>query len=327
MRILIALVLVTAVGWSAYWVYGSRTLESAVRDGIESLRENTVEVEVAHIAVTGFPNRFDTMIDAPRLTWPSGVSWSAPFLQVFALSYRPNQIILAFPSSQVVSGSFGTATIDVGRARASALFRHGADLFLDHAYLVADDLRIAVDGQFASAVKFLAATRIPEGASAETQNIGLTIDDVELPVELARRLGRAETARIDGATLDATVTLAEPVTRRAIESGGLRVRHIKIDRLHIDWGGMSVGGNGAIGIATDGMFDGTLDVSITNWKRALQMAEASGLLPSEQRLLIEKGADAMAALSGRGDRLEAPVTFRAGRTWLGPLQIGPAPRL
>lgn len=327
MRILIALVLVAALGWSAYWFYGSRRLDTAIRDGLETLRENGVQVEVERISVGGFPNRFDTTIERPSLSWPSGIGWSAPFLQILALSYRPNQIIVAFPNTQEVAGPFGSAKVETVRARASALFRPGVDPILDHGNLVADDIEIALGKRSARAVKLLAATRIPEGASADVQNIGVTIDDLDLPAELAARLGGASRARLDGATLDATLHLSEPVTVEALKTGRLIVERIEIGRLDLDWGGMSLDGTGAFDVSSDGSLDGSLDLSVTNWRRALQMVAASGLLPIEQRRLVEEGADALAALTGGEDRLTAQIAIRSDRMWLGPIPIGPAPRL
>ncbi len=153
MRILIALVLIAAIGWSGYWFYGARSLRGAIRAEIADLRAAGVSVETQSISVTGFPNRFDTMVDAPRLAWPSGLSWSAPFLQVFALSYRPNQVIAALPPTQSISGRFGEATIETGRARASGLFRNDGDLTLDHANLVADEVRIKIGALVAEAAQ------------------------------------------------------------------------------------------------------------------------------------------------------------------------------
>ncbi len=133
MRILIALVLIAAVGWSGYWFYGARSLHRAIRAEIAELRSDGISVETDDISVTGFPNQFDTTFTTPRLAWPSGVVWSAPFLQIFALSYRPNQIIVALPPRQSLSGPFGEAVIENGRARASGLFRTDGQLTLDHA--------------------------------------------------------------------------------------------------------------------------------------------------------------------------------------------------
>jgi hypothetical protein len=327
MRMMIALILVAAIGWSGYWYYGTRRLEAALRDGIEALRANGVEVEVASISVSGFPNRFDTTIERPRLTWPSGIGWSAPFLQLFALSYRPNQVIAAFAPTQEVTGPFGTAIVETERARASALFRTDTAITLDHGNLVADDVRIAIGDRTVETVQVLAATRIPEGASPERQNIGLTLDDLDLPATLADRLGGTARARIDGATLDATLTLSEPVTVAALETGRLAIERIEIARLDVDWGKMGLGASGAIDVTADGSLDGKLDLAVTNWKRALEIAAAVGRLPETHRRMIEQGAAALTTLSGREDRLTVPLAFRAGQIWLGPVPIGAAPRL
>ena len=327
MRILIALVLIAAVGWSGYWFYGARSLHRAIRAEIAELRSDGISVETDDISVTGFPNQFDTTFTTPRLAWPSGVVWSAPFLQIFALSYRPNQIIVALPPRQSLSGPFGEAVIENGRARASGLFRTDGQLTLDHANLVADDVRVTIENRVVEVVKLLAAARVPDGAKPTRQNIGLTVDDLDLPQPLAARLGGAATARIDGATLDATLDLSNPVSRVAIKSGDVDIERIEISRFDLDWSGMTLGADGAFDIAADGSLTGSLDITLTNWERALEIADAAGLLAPGQRGMIEQGVRALAGMTGREDRLKAPLAIRAGRIWLGPLPIGPAPEL
>ncbi len=327
MRILIALVVIAAAAWSGYWLVGARALDRAIRAGIADLRDRGVQVETADISVTGFPNRFDTIVDAPRIAWPNGVGWSAPFLQVFALSYRPNQIIAAFPETQTVSGPFGTAIVETARARASALFRPGPALVLDHANLVAEDVRIASGGKEVSAARVLAATRVPEGAEADRQNIGLTLDDVDLPATLAGRLGGGGAGRIDGLTLDAFLDLSAPVSRKSLAGGDLSVTRIEVSRLDMVWGEVALGASGALDVAPDGMLSGEIELTLTNWQRAIEIATRTGLLPAAQRQMAEQGLSALSALSSRPDRLTAPLSFRGGWIYLGPVPLGPAPRL
>lgn len=321
MRILIALVLVAAAGWSAYWVVGSRLLRQAIEDGIVTLEARGVEVETEGLRVTGFPNRFDTMVEAPRIAWPSGTAWRAPFLQVFALSYRPNQVIVAFPETQLVETPAGTARIAAARARASATFRTDADRALDHASLVADEVTLAWDGTETRAVRVLAATRVPEGAAPDRQNVGLTLDDVTLPA------GFAGARRVDGLTLDAVLDLSAPLGLAALESGKIALERIEIARLDLDWGGVVLSADGALDVAPGGRLSGEVEVTLTHWRRALEIARTAGLLPAARRRMAEQALAALAAMSGRDDRLTATLALRDGAIWLGPVPLGPAPRL
>ncbi len=131
---------------------------------------------------------------------------------------------------------------------------------------------------------------------------------------------------MDGATLDATLTLSAPLSRAALGTKRIAIERIEIARFDVDWSGMTLGANGTLDVSAGGALTGSLDVTLTNWERALEIAGATGLLPPGQRDMIEQAVRALAAMSGREDRLEAPLALRAGRLWLGPVPIGPAPR-
>lgn len=322
MRILIALIVVAALGWSAYWVIGARMLRDAIDTGISTMEARGVEIDTAEIRVTGFPNRFDTMVDAPRIAWPGGTAWRAPFLQVFALSYRPNQVIAAFPETQVFDTPAGEVRIGTARARASATFRTGSGKPLDHSNLVAEEVRLTWAGAEMRAARVLAATRIPEGAGPERQNVGLTLDDVVLP-----QGAMAGAGVVDGLTLDAVLDLSAPLSLAAVERGEVVVERIEIAGLDVDWGAMALAATGTLDVGADGSLTGRVDVTLTRWRRALDIAEASGLLPPGRRGMAEQALSALAAMTGRDDRLTTTLEVRDDRIWLGPVPLGPAPRL
>ncbi len=326
MRILIALIVVVSAAWSAYWVVGSRMLRSAIDEGIARMEARGVSVETDDIRVTGFPNRFDTMIDAPRVAWPGGAGWSAPFLQVFALSYAPNRVIVAFPETQTLDTAAGAVEVGAGRARASATFSPEAGGMLDHANLVWEEATARWAGREAAAGRVLAATRVADGMEADVQNIGVTLDDVALPRDLLPGAG-AEARLVDGVTLDALVHLDAAPTRLALETGEIAVERIEIDRLDLDWGGAALDAEGTLDVGPEGLLTGRLDVTLTGWDRALEIAEAAGLLAEGRLEMARQGLGALSAGTERADRVRVPLELRDGRVWLGPVPLGPAPRL
>ena len=57
------------------------------------------------------------------------------------------------------------------------------------------------------------------------------------------------------------------------------------------------------------------------------MAVRADLLPEQMRGTIEGLLGVVAGLSGDPEVIDAELTFSDGRTFLGPLPVGPAPRL
>ena len=101
MRLLLAVIVIAALGWSAYWVIGQRGLEQGLADWFEARRAEGWVAETSDLRVRGFPNRFDTGFSDLLLADPeTGLAWEAPYFQLSALSYRPNHVIAVWPEEQ-----------------------------------------------------------------------------------------------------------------------------------------------------------------------------------------------------------------------------------
>ena len=101
MRALAWIVAVLTALWGGYWFVGSSALESATLRGVDDLRAQGNTLDYSDLSLQGFPNRFDmTVTDPVFVSAQNGFGWKAPFVQSFALSYRPNEVIVVFPDSQ-----------------------------------------------------------------------------------------------------------------------------------------------------------------------------------------------------------------------------------
>ena len=329
MRWLLGLIIVAALAWSGYWVVGANALKRALTDGIVAARSEGVEVETGSLNVTGYPNRFDTMIEGLTVQMPqSGITWSLPFLQIFALSYRPNQIIVAMPPEQRITGPFGEAVLQTESAKGSATVAPNTDLTLDHTNVVLDDAVLTSNGAELRALRVLAASRLAEGDdSGRAHNIGITLDDVRLPQAMADRLGGAAEAVLDGATLDATVTFDRPIDRAVYQGATPQVQALEIKDLKVNWGRIGLDATGDLAVGADGALQGTLETSLRNWQDALQVAAQLGLIPEGNLAQVQQAIGFVAMMSSDDGKLTLPLAFRGGQTFLGPVPIGPAPRL
>ncbi|HSG55364.1 MAG TPA: DUF2125 domain-containing protein, partial [Paracoccaceae bacterium] len=84
---------------------------------------------------------------------------------------------------------------------------------------------------------------------------------------------------------------------------------------------------GLLDVAPDGEVSGRIDLKAVNWRRMLEIARATGLVPQATAQTYENALEILAGLSGDPDTLDLPVTFRNGRFSVGPIPFGPAPRL
>jgi hypothetical protein len=129
MRKLLFLMIAATALWSGYWYLGS----NAVRDGVagffaDAARQGIV-AENAGVTVAGFPNRFDLTIDEVKLADPvTGAGWQAPFVQVFAMTWKPWHIIAALAPQQVVTLPDQTVTLGSEDLMASLRAKPSTDL-------------------------------------------------------------------------------------------------------------------------------------------------------------------------------------------------------
>ncbi|NDU99915.1 DUF2125 domain-containing protein [Pseudoroseicyclus tamaricis] len=337
MRVLTGLVLVLALLWSGYWVVG----RTGVVRGAEALQtemaQEGVTVAWEELRVRGFPSRFDTILDAPRFEDPeAGIAWGAPFLQVMALSYRPNEVIAAFAPEQRVETPAGEVLITSEGMRASAGVRAALDVPLDHATLEAAWLELAagpgLGGWQARAEDLLFAFR--EGAGAEelpgappaAYDVYLRAAPVTLPAALSARVdpeGRLPD-QIASLTADLTLGLSGPIAARA--SAEPELEAVQIRAAEVVWGDMALAADGAVTIREDGRPEGRLELTVSNWPLALDLAADAGLV--EERLLSTWRAAARALAQGDESELTVPLVFTDGRMSIGPLPaFAPAPVL
>ena len=120
MRALLGIVLAVAGLWAGYWWVGSSAVERGAVDWFAAQEAKGMVARNGGIAVSGFPNRFDLTVTAPELANPAqGIGWSAPFAQVFAMTWKPWHIIAALPQEQTLRLPGQDVTITSTRLPAS----------------------------------------------------------------------------------------------------------------------------------------------------------------------------------------------------------------
>ena len=220
MRPILALTLILAVLYGGYWFVGAGTVESRARAELAALDARGWEVQYDTLDTRGFPSRFDTTVTDLSLSSPDGLfSYAAPFVQAFALSYRPNRLIVVFPPEQDMVLSGRPMTLGAVDMRMSASVRASTDLPFEAATLTVESPTLTGDGQpDTSAENILVAARHVEETEA-TYDLYAKADDLTLPPEVLSGLGAADTLppRIDSVTLALRAALDAPLDRLAAQ--------------------------------------------------------------------------------------------------------------
>jgi hypothetical protein len=147
MRKLLFLLLLGTGLWSGYWFVGSDQIRKGVEAGFTDAAAQGLVSEKTGLTVAGFPNRWDVTLDGLRLADPrSEVAWEAPFIQVFAMTWKPWHIIAAFPPDQKVTIPGQEIDIASDGLKASFRARPATDLPLAAIILEANRLTATSSG-------------------------------------------------------------------------------------------------------------------------------------------------------------------------------------
>ena len=258
MRVLLAIVILAALGWSGFWWFNASARERALTDWLAERRADGWQAEAADLRVTGFPNRVDVLVTDLRLADPeAGWSWHAAELQILSLAWKPHQFIVALPGQQVVATPYETLTATSDLLRGSVAFRPNPRLELDHSTFEIEGMAIASDlGWTAEIGKAILATRQTAGVPF-AHDVAFNAESLRLPDGRGRSRratccptasGRWRSTRRSASTARGTAAASRATTRC---SGGVEVR-----KLAVAWGELDLSGSGTLVADAEGYAEG-----------------------------------------------------------------------
>ena len=320
---LIVIILVLALSWMIWWAVGATVHERGLRAWLEGSQRSEVQISASEIHVAGFPNRFDTTLtDVEVSSSQTDSNWSLPFIQFLSLAYRPTEVIVALPSNHTLTLNGETYVIRHNQARASVYLEPTTSLPLERATAIVDRLEI-VDS-FAATELRAASARAP--AVANAHRVGIELVDLIWPESIAPATAPLPN-KIGVFRLDAELHFNAPLDRFALEIGLPLLTEAKISSAVLSWSDLEVSVSGALSIDASGVPDGALEILVKNWRLALDAARTTDLFAPEALNSTESALTLLAGLDGDVNSLTAPLIFRDGSVFLGPLPLGPAPIL
>ncbi len=325
MRLLLIVIVAASALWSGYWWFGSRVVETGLRGWLDGRAADGWVAEYSSIRTRGFPNRFDTTVERLELADPAkGVAWSAPLFQILRLSYRPNHVIAVWPGEQTLATREERVTVNTSQARASLVLKPGADMKLDRATAVFENIRLASSVGWTAEV---GEGRIAAHASETARravNIGVEARDIRPASEGMRRLVSAGAVPDVPAflKLDAELAFDSVWNRHAIETRRPVLTAIRLNMLQVIRGELEIGVAGDLMLDADGLAGGNRTVKARNWPEIPLFAAAVGRFSEGHLSLLEKGIGLLAAFSGASETPEIPLTFRRGEISVGSVPVG-----
>jgi hypothetical protein len=326
MRAFMMVILALGVLWGGYWFVGS----TALQKGAEAwFADQVAQGRIATnggVEVQGFPNRFDLTVTDVHLADPvTGFGWDAPFAQVFSMTWKPWHMIAALPNTQTLTLPDQVIGMASSKLQGSLKLVPGASLALDTVVVDGVDLVATSSlGWVLKAARAELATR-QDASVSNGHEVNLTVTklvpDPALIAEVPDLPGVVEVAQVD-----LVAGFSAPIDRFAGDMQP-QVVALTVKDGQVRWGDLVVVAKGTVVADSQGLAEGRVDIHIANWRKLIAPAVAMGLVKAEVAPTVEKMMGLMAQQSGDGTSLDLPLVMTAGRMSLGPIPLGPAPRM
>ncbi|WP_299425361.1 DUF2125 domain-containing protein [uncultured Shimia sp.] len=328
MRLLTLLVLLAALAWSGFWLVGYGALTAAMPKWFEDRRAEGWVAEYDDLSVSGFPSRLDSTFENLTLADPqTGVAWDAPFFNLHALTYRPNHVIAVWPNSQTLAIPGEKLSVTTGDMRASLVLDPGTDLTLNRANVAIENLGVTSTANWQLAASGVNLAMHRDSADTRAYRLAFKADDLTPPAGYALPNGIDLPRSFSSFRADLTATFDRLWDRTAIEHARPQPVSLDLTLAEVIWGDLQLHAAGKVSIDASGYPTGEVTIRAVNWRDILNVARHSGHLPVSVLDTVEQALGFIAQLSGNAKELDIPLTFSNGATKLGPLPIGPAPRI
>ncbi|MEM6658569.1 MAG: DUF2125 domain-containing protein [Pseudomonadota bacterium] len=330
MRRLIRVIVFIAVAWSAYWVIAGYGLRSAITGWFDQQQELGWQADFSDVETAGYPTHHITRLNNPALADPvNGTAWSADWIEFKSPAIWPGRQVLRFADTpQRLSYFDQTATIRADNLQAELQLQPGVALMLERMSLTAGPWIVAQDDIALAAGDtlnvFMEQSDIPEAYA-----IAAGVQEFTPGADLRDLMNSATTLpqAFETLELDMMVSFDKPWDRTALEISRPQPVSIDLRLAEIKWGELRLFAAGELSVDAQGIPTGEIALKAENWRDMIAMANAAGALPDQAVDPVTRALNFLAGLGGNPNALDLQLNFRDGFVALGPLPLGPAPRL
>lgn len=331
MKRVVTVVVALVVLWSLAWGGLALWLRSGITGWFDARAAEGWQAEYTAADLSGYPLHHVTTLREPALADPTtGRAWSADWLRFESPAIWPGRQSLTFPdtpqyisyfdNTQVLTATDMVADLDL--AMGLALELRKMQLQSGPWALTARDVELAAGSGATMGM-------IQDETVPELYSIVLDIPDFA-PAQRVRRLMGGEDSlpdTFDALQMTMDVRFDRPWDRSALELTRPQPRRIDLRLAEIAWGPLRISATGGFDVDAGGVPEGKLSIRAENWREMLRMAETAGAVPRAVAQSAERALGFLAGLGGNRKALDVQLNVSGGVVALGPLPLGPAPRL
>ena len=322
---------VLALIWSGWWWLAATLVERQVSQWFAARQAEGWQADVGTLNVTGFPAVLNAQITDIAVQGPvEQVSAEAAELEMLMPAYWPGDITLRLPETPLkIANSAGTYFLRATDGLAALETHPGLSLQLESLSAMASAWEVNTpQGNLLNGTDLTATFR--QDAEQDTlYRLSIGATDFA-PGDLLRSTLAIPAVWPDvfeALSLAAEVSFDTPLDRTAQNHTQPQPRSFTLDTLDLRWYEIALRGSGAVAIDASGTPEGDLRLVVDGWQTLLAQAKRSGTVPTARMLQWELTFNAIANLGDRSETLEIDLRFADGQAFLGPISLGPAPRI
>lgn len=325
---LIGCCVIFAVLWSGWWFLASTTAERAVQNWLSARQSEGWQAEVRQITRSGFPVKLSMLINAPKLADPAtGIALQMDHLTLSAPAWWPGDVTLTLPDTPIRMASLnGLIDLQADEGQAILHLHPGPSLQLETMEATSGLWQITTpQGALLSGSDFT-TSMVQDADTPERYTLDINTKDLTPGTLLRIGVPSDWPLKFDAFTAQITATFDTAWDRHALADRRPQPRQITISDADIRWGALRLGASGDLDVDANGLPTGTLALKVEQWREAVNIAQASGVLAAGFRPQAETVLGMLANMGGDPETLNLTLSFKGGAMSMGPIPLGPAPR-
>ncbi len=315
------------VVWSLVWVQVQGTTKARMDAAVVQMKAAGYDLSWKDRKIGGYPFRISVVLSEARLREPSGWAMSTPLLETEAYIYAPGHWVMATPQGLTLTRPVG------GPVEISGDVLHASLSDLDKGFpslsMEGRKLRFAAAPgalPFALTTAEKAEFHLRPGPDDQGALLFRVDGGKATPGGLIGRIAADKpVAIIWDSIINKAGSLKGTSWSDAVRNWNRAGGQATVRQAGLTAGALVLGSNsGLVSVGSDGRMRGNLDISLRNGTAGLAALAEVGAISVET---AEAAAIVTQARQGNGQVAQARISFEAGRTTLGPVALGPAPKI
>jgi hypothetical protein len=314
-------------GWSGAWVWARSETARRMDAAVEALGKAGYQVSWKERKIGGYPFRVDVTLTDARAREPSGWALEAPRLEGEAFMHAITSWVIAAPDgiafvrpqggAVAVQGQLIRASLTHPNAHPPSFSFEGVKL----AFAPEPGAQpFGLTGAERVEVHLRAGPDDEGGVFARVDNGRARVSGLFARVAGGKPVSMVWNSTLSKMSAFTGASWPDAVRHWADAGGRMTVRQAGITAgdavLGVD--------SGSLGVGSDGRLSGALQVTLRQAPRGLAAMGDTGLIAPDA---AQRATVVAQARQGGGEAAQGSIDFQAGRTTLGPVALGPAPKV